>query len=243
MRNPKWHRDEIILALDLYFSHHRGPIDKSNAKIIELSKTLNQLPLFPNRPDAEKFRNPNGVTLKLSNFLAFDPAYHGKGMEGGSRLDEIIFKEFFNDRERLHTIAKQIKLVSSNEKLKQKIYQIEEDDHTLKDEVSEGQVLYKLHKVRERDSKIVTQKKAHAMLTKGQLACEACIFDFFDFYGELGYGYIECHHRIPLRSLEAERKTRLDDLALVCSNCHRMLHKSSHILTLDELKIHLKYQS
>lgn len=78
MRNPKWHRDEIILALDLYFSADRGSIDDKNKKIVELSQVLNKLPLFPERPDEEKFRNPNGVTLKLSNFLAFDPTYKGK---------------------------------------------------------------------------------------------------------------------------------------------------------------------
>jgi len=46
MKNPKWHRDEIILALDLYFSQDRGPIDVRNAKIISLSQTLNALPLY-----------------------------------------------------------------------------------------------------------------------------------------------------------------------------------------------------
>ena len=53
MRNPKWHRDEIILALDLYFSADRGSIDDKNKKIIELSRVLNKLPLFPDRPDEE----------------------------------------------------------------------------------------------------------------------------------------------------------------------------------------------
>jgi 5-methylcytosine-specific restriction enzyme A len=86
MRNPKWHRDEIILALDLYFSLDRGSIDHKNPKIIELSKTLNALPLFPDRPDEDRFRNSNGVTLKLSNFLAFDPNYKGKGMTGVLRV-------------------------------------------------------------------------------------------------------------------------------------------------------------
>jgi hypothetical protein len=38
-RNPKWHRDEIILALDLYLDKERGSIDKSNPKIIELQNS------------------------------------------------------------------------------------------------------------------------------------------------------------------------------------------------------------
>jgi 5-methylcytosine-specific restriction protein A len=56
MRNPKWHRDQIILALDLYFFPNRGSIDDKIKKIAELSQVLNKLPLFPDRPDEEKFR-------------------------------------------------------------------------------------------------------------------------------------------------------------------------------------------
>jgi 5-methylcytosine-specific restriction enzyme A len=243
MRNPKWHRDEIILALDLYFNSNRGSIDKKNPQIIELSKTLNALPLFPDRPDAEKFRNPNGVALKLTNFLPFDKTYNGKGMGGGSKLDEEVFNEFVENKSRLHAIATEIKKISTNPLLREKIYQIEEDEQTVNDSVMEGQVLYKLHKVRERSLKIVIQKKKHSLLTLGHLECEACIFDFHDFYGEIGEGYIECHHRTPLSDLKMESKTRLDDLALVCANCHRMLHRSSHLLTVEELKTHIRYNS
>jgi 5-methylcytosine-specific restriction enzyme A len=241
MRNPKWHRDEIILALDLYFREDRGIITKSNEKIIELSDLLNQLPLFPNRPDAEKFRNPNGVSLKLSNFLAIDPNYDGKGMESFSKLDEEVFREFMNDKQRLHAIANEIRTISANESLKQKIYEIEDDEETLNDSVMEGQVLYKLHKVRERDSEIVLLKKKQSIDQFGFLSCEACVFDFEKFYGELGKGYIECHHRTPLSKFKSETNTRLDDLALVCSNCHKMLHRSIDTLNVEHLKMQIRY--
>jgi 5-methylcytosine-specific restriction enzyme A len=241
MRNPKWHRDEIILALDLYFKHDRGPIDKSNPKVIELSKTLNYLPLFPERPDAEKFRNPNGVTLKLSNFLAIDPTYEGKGMGAGSKLDKIVFHEFANNRRQLHALASEIRKVASNPNLKEKLYRIEEDEQSAKDSVMEGQILYKLHKVRERDSDIVNLKKKQTLSRLGYLACEACVFNFHAFYGDLGFGYIECHHRTPLSQFKAETKTTLQDLALVCANCHRMLHRSIDTLGIEDLKTMLRY--
>ena len=70
----------------------------------------------------------------------------------------------------------------------------------------------------------------------GKLDCEVCGFDFNAVYGELGSGYIEAHHRVPLSELSGESKTRLDDLALVCSNCHRMLHREINTLSVDELK-------
>lgn len=241
MRNPKWHRDEIILALDLYFSSDRGSINDKNPRIIEVSQILNDLPLFPDRPDEVKFRNANGVTLKLSNFLAFDPDYKGKGMTGGSKLDEQVFKEFFRKRDQLRAIANEIRKISKDSEIKNKIYSIEEDEQTMNDMVMEGQVLYKLHKVRERDIKIVQKKKEQAINLLGKLMCEACVFEFESFYGNIGKGYIECHHRIPLSSMKLASKTTLDDLALVCSNCHRMLHRSIDYLSVDDLRMKIRY--
>jgi len=241
MRNPKWHRDEIILALDLYFSHDRGSIDDKNPKIIELSRILNALPLFPERPDKEKFRNASGVTLKLANFLALDPNYHGKGMASGSKLDNEVFQQFHSDRSQLHAIATEIKKIALDETVRTKIYLIEDDEETANDSVREGQVLYKLHKVRERDAGIVKSKKRQAWDLFGKLACEVCIFEFQEYYGEIGKGYIECHHKSPLSKIKLESVTTLDDLALVCSNCHRMLHREIDLLSIEDLRMRIKY--
>ena len=46
----------------------------------------------------------------------------------------------------------------------------------------ESQVLYKLHKFRERDSKIVKQKKDQTFTLYGKLSCEACAFVFEEFF-------------------------------------------------------------
>src|SRR6266542_2912051 len=42
-----------------------------------------------------------------------------------------------------------------------------------------------------------------------------------------GRGYIECHHVRPLAAAQGEVRTRLADLAVVCCNCHRILHRGS----------------
>lgn len=78
MRNPKWHRDEIVLALELYFRLKPGQIHGRNPDVIQLSEVLNKLPIHDKRPDENKFRNPNGVGLKLCNFLAIDPEYEAR---------------------------------------------------------------------------------------------------------------------------------------------------------------------
>jgi 5-methylcytosine-specific restriction protein A len=88
-RNPPWQRDELILALDLYFRHRPDRISKTHPEVVALSKLLNALPLHSDRPDRERFRNANGTYIKLCNFLALDPDYHGKGLERGGRLDRL----------------------------------------------------------------------------------------------------------------------------------------------------------
>jgi serine/threonine protein kinase len=72
--------------------------------------------------------------------------------------------------------------------------------------------------------------------TLGRLACEACGFDFAQVYGKLGEGFIECHHTKPVSKLRKGDKTKLSDLALVCANCHRMLHRGGETLTLGMLR-------
>lgn len=68
------------------------------------------------------------------------------------------------------------------------------------------------------------------------LKCEVCGFDFEKVYGQLGAGYIEVHHKKPVS--EGERITDLDnDLVMLCSNCHRMIHRGrDHMLTVEELR-------
>ena len=236
MRNPKWHRDEIILALDLYFKLEPGQIHARNPEIIALSKVLNKLPIHEERPDSVKFRNPNGVGLKLSNFLAIDQTYSGKGMQSFSKLDKLVFEGFENQKQLLADLATNIKETVLNEALNHKLYAIGEemDDNLIM--VKEGMVIYKLHKYYERNTKINNQKKALHLKKYGQLDCEACDFNFHKTYGDLGKGYIECHHTTPLSQIAGESITTLDDLALVCSNCHRMIHRDIDAVSVAGLR-------
>lgn len=236
MRPPRWHRDEIILALDLYHSIEPREMDNKNPKVIELSEVLNKLPIHKERTENVKFRNPNGVGLKLSNFKAIDPDFDGRGMSSYSKNDKDIFFEFNGKKKELKSIANQIKNTISNQEVNLKLYRIqdEEEDEILS--VKEGRVIYKLHKLRERDSKINRKKKDLYSEKYGKLDCEVCGFDFYKTYGEMGKGFIEAHHRTPLSEINGETKTKLKDLALVCSNCHRMLHKQIDTLTVDELR-------
>lgn len=72
------------------------------------------------------------------------------------------------------------------------------------------------------------------------LKCEVCGFSFFEFYGEHGRNFIEAHHKKPISKLTPGSRTHINDIALVCANCHRMLHRGEHSLTLEELKMKIK---
>jgi 5-methylcytosine-specific restriction enzyme A len=104
------------------------------------------------------------------------------------------------------------------------------------EEIIEGRRLLKLHKFRERKRRIVNRKKESVLKATGLLLCEACSFDFAAVYGKLGEGFAECHHRLPLAESDAEAPTRLEDLAIVCANCHRMLHRSRPMMKVEELR-------
>lgn len=102
----------------------------------------------------------------------------------------------------------------------------------------EGKHIERLHKFRERSSRVVDDaKKQHANKHNGKLPCEVCGFDFSATYGDRGKHFIEAHHKVPLRELRKgdSVETKVEDLAMVCSNCHRMLHRSPS-LTVEELK-------
>lgn len=60
----------------------------------------------------------------------------------------------------------------------------------------------------------------------GQLRCEVprCGFDFHARYGAIGEGYAHVHHLKPLGWSPGETETKLSDLAVVCPNCHAMIH-------------------
>jgi 5-methylcytosine-specific restriction protein A len=100
----------------------------------------------------------------------------------------------------------------------------------------EGDPRLRAHIARERNSSIIKKKRNKVLAEKGCLKCEACDFDFFEVYGESGKEFCEIHHLVPLHKSDGIIKTKLSDLAVVCSNCHRMLHRAKPMLSVESLK-------
>lgn len=231
MRNPKWTRDELILSLDLYFRYPPNKISQTHKEVIRLSEILNSLPIHPRNTEYEKFRNPNGVYMKLCNFLRFDPDYKGSGLTSGGKLEKEIWDEFSSRRDELRKVSQSIIDNMSEVSQSNETETYDEDE-----EFEEGKVLTKLHKIRERSSSIVKKKKEQVLKTKGRLSCEVCNFDFKQFYGDIGSGMSECHHTKPVSTLKKGEKTKLSDLSILCSNCHRVIHKSRPMLSVIEMR-------
>lgn len=106
-------------------------------------------------------------------------------------------------------------------------------------EALEGAPKLRTHFARERNTTLVRRKKAQVLRMTGALVCEVCQFNFAECYGKLGEQYCEVHHLLPLASAKQGVRTHLKDLAIVCSNCHRMLHRQIPLLSIRQLQARL----
>lgn len=94
--------------------------------------------------------------------------------------------------------------------------------------ISEGKPQLQIHYRRERSRKLVAMKKGQFKSQHRKLFCEICGFSFEEKYPpSLGLDFIEVHHKVPLAQIDEVSKTTLADLILVCSNCHRMIHRTT----------------
>lgn len=100
----------------------------------------------------------------------------------------------------------------------------------------EGKKILRMHICRERNQNLINNAKKSFKKKHGRLYCEICNFDFFETYGKIGEDYIEGHHLIPVSQLSDYSVTKTEDIALVCSNCHKMLHRKRPWLTTSDLK-------
>jgi 5-methylcytosine-specific restriction protein A len=104
----------------------------------------------------------------------------------------------------------------------------------------EGRRVWATHLRRERDPRVIDAKKRQTINETGKLECEVCSFDFEKAYGNIGRSFCETHHIKPLSANVEETETKLEDLAVLCSNCHRMIHRTRPIKSVTEFKAWLR---
>lgn len=114
---------------------------------------------------------------------------------------------------------------------------VQSDDEEL--DWLEGALRKKLVNHRRREYRLRSFKIREALrANKGRLICEVprCGFDFEAKYGEVGSGYVQVHHKKPLGYLPKKgAKIKASELAVVCANCHAMIHRYGQCRSLRTL--------
>lgn len=125
----------------------------------------------------------------------------------------------------------------SYETLLESLNEIENKDKNRKVEafdeniiVNEGLKKVTSNSVYER-STLLRNRAIEYFTDNNKICCSCCQFDFEDFYGDKGKGFIEIHHIKPIFKYEDVELNKtleeaLANLAPVCSNCHRMIHRN-----------------
>lgn len=222
--NPDWTRDELILVCDVMSRRSWQWLDDDDPDVLELSGIVRRMPLHPESQRLPSFRNPNGVSRKTADIATVHPDYRGKTTRG-SKLDRVVLRDCLADPAGMAHLAEEIRRLLKAGRLPPTP---EPDEIDI--EVPEGRLMYRMHCVRERNGRLKRARMAFVRRRDGVLGCEVCGFDFAVTYGSRGSGFIEAHHVLPLHAA-GTRRNSVEDLVLVCANCHRMIHRGRVWLT------------
>lgn len=232
--NPRWHRDELIVALAFYMRHRGRSPDKRSVELRALVEDIRTVAAALGSIGNDDFRNANGVAMTVEHFRQMDPEFSRRdraGLDHRNTAAPSVWREFSDRPDELQNAAKLI-VDLANALLDEGSAARGDSDF----EGDEGGVATRVHLVRERDRKLVAAKKRDVLKRLGRLSCECCDFDFEEHYGERGRGFVECHHNRPLSSLSGSTKMRISDLSVLCANCHRMIHTRSPWMTVSDLR-------
>lgn len=86
-----------------------------------------------------------------------------------------------------------------------------------------------------RANKVIAFQREH-----GRLFCELCSMNFRKSYPFLERDIIEVHHILPLSALSSATKIELQDLMLLCANCHTAIHQGDAASNLEAARMHFE---
>ena len=215
-----WEREELVLAGDLVVRNGWRQLPATNLEVIELSALLRRLPLHPVERRGLHFRSANSVARKTADIATNRQGHPGKLTRGGDMTKRVI-AELETQPDLMHQLAESIRLAEARGEFESLIQPVTDEDAG----ADEGRLLVRKHVAYERDRTLRQRKLEQAISSGRPIACEVCGFDFTETYGDRGKGYIECHHILPLH-VSGPGRRRISDLALLCANCHRMIHRA-----------------
>lgn len=110
-------------------------------------------------------------------------------------------------------------------------------------EFPEGKLVMRAHLRRERNLALVKKAKQRFLDDHGSLYCEACGFSYVSKSKQaIAADFIEAHHMVPVSTLNDESVTKIEDMAMLCADCHRMVHRfgTEKITSRPDLKLIFK---
>ncbi|KAF5038127.1 HNH endonuclease [anaerobic digester metagenome] len=67
-------------------------------------------------------------------------------------------------------------------------------------------------------------------------SCKICGFNFEDYFGNVGKGFIHVHHINPIAEIGKEYEINpMEDLIPICPNCHAMIHAKRPAFSVEEI--------
>ena len=167
------------------------------------------------------------------NYLPdFDKLIQDWLIHGSTSLQNILSKHATSQHDR-ELIKNAFYLAPEPDLLLAEEFGLDPNEESFK----EGKEKFRLHCTKERNRHLVILAKSLWFRTSGgKIKCSACGFSFQDSYGEIGKGYIEAHHKVPISLLASDTIVKIADLAPVCSNCHSILHRHRPWLAIEDLQ-------
>lgn len=207
MRPPKWTRDEVILAVDVFNKNKR---QTSDSEYQALSDLLKSLPLIASDTRTDCFRNYFGVRRQL---LALELTKRKNSKD--PHVGEIFYivAEIFEDKQdELHKIANAIKRCLPMVKH----YTFGSIEETRGFQY--GAILGHLHRNLE--------KKHGKAILKNAERCELCGIHPHSIYNLVNEAILETHWLVEPSDYDEGVVPQKKDMLVVCPNCHSALHQA-----------------
>ena len=241
MKRILWTRDELILVLDLYLNNRETSYKLPEDTLVRYSSYLKEMHGIEAN-ESLGFRSPKSVEIRLRNYASLDPYWLKQGKKGLQNSKTAAFREiwaeFQEHPEDVSEIANEIKRSISG------------NDYTLPNgkldereaKVIEGKKQLRIHYSRERKSQRKAKLKAF-MASYGSLFCEVCDDDCSNYVEEVREKVFEVHHNVPLAIASHQVETKLDDLSVLCANCHRAIHGYEEVPTVEQMRSNIHFKS
>ena len=215
MQNKKiaWKIIELIFLFEAV-SKSKPNIDSIKSDLFALNSLLQRWGEVAHKDSTDISHKISELTNHQHELIESERMFYEEYLENPSKYKDIIFILRVFLKKNLYFFSDDASMISS----------------------SEGSSIFGQHFARERDPRIIKAKKEQEISIKGYLACETCNFNFEEKYGMHGINYAEVHHLKPISEYKEACPTYLGDLCILCSNCHRMIHRKLPWLSIKKKK-------